>query len=92
MGGEVTKPFSWWIFVAGLLIAVVTGSALNLFLGLVSVNRGTFLFIAALVMPGIVIGTFALVTKPNGLREGLITGACLVALAGGICGAVLSGG
>ena len=94
MGDAVTRPFSWGKFILGVIVALVAGFIGAFFAGLASAS----VKIAAIGWliggaPGLFLGAIGyLIRGRGGFGEGLLVGACVTALIGGICGQAMSGG
>jgi len=84
--------FNWVAFIGGLLVALLLGGVANIFSGLIgmSTNQKTLaLFIGAI--PGAIFALLSLPASKNGFGQGLLVGGCIIALLGGICGAMMVG-
>jgi hypothetical protein len=96
MGDEVTvRRFSWPAWIGGLALALFFGCILNVvagFLGMATQSKILSPLIG--ITPGLLFAllAFFLRNRSRGFAIGLFTGACIVALVGGICGGALSGG
>lgn len=90
----MTRPFSWGMFILGLILSLFVGAIGAFFAGLVSAS----VKVAAVgwligAAPGLILGALGLWLRGRGgLGEGLLAGACIIALIGGICGQAMSGG
>jgi hypothetical protein len=92
MGDEVKAPrrFSWGQWFGGSCLAAILCFILTLgaFLGwsfLVKINSAPVL-IAVALLPGVIVAALAYRKRDgSGFLEGVITGACLVALLSGLC-------
>ena len=90
----VTPSFSGGKFILGLILSLVLGFIGAFFAGLISASVKMaavgWLIGAA---PGLLLGALGLWLRGRGgLGEGLLVGACIVALIGGICGQAMSSG
>ena len=84
--------FSWVSFIGGLLLALFLGAFANIFSGLAGMASGakaSALLIGAL--PGAIFALLSLPASKNGFSQGLLVGGCIIALIGGICGAMMVG-
>jgi hypothetical protein len=94
MDDAVTRPFSWGKFILGVIVALVAGFIGAFFAGLASAS----VKIAAIgwligAAPGLILGAIGYwIRGRGGFGEGLLVGACVTALIGGICGQAMSGG
>lgn len=91
MGDEVTAPrrFSWGQWFGGSCVGGIISfiGTFAVFLGwsLLKIENAPLL-IAAIILPGVTIATLAYRRQDGrGFMEGVITGACLVALLSGPC-------
>ena len=96
MGDEVTTavPFSWGKFILGLILGIVVGGIGAFAAGfgaLALENKAVGWLIGA--APGIILAAIGYRFRGRGgLGEGLIVGACIMGLIGGICGEAMSSG
>jgi hypothetical protein len=91
MGDEITGPrqFSWGPWIGGLLLALLLGCIGNFFAGLFAINSGSHSAGLLLgLIPGVLFLIIALLLhrRARSFSMGLFTGACIVALVGGLCG------
>ncbi len=88
-----THPFSWGKFIGGLLLGLFGGFIGAFFAGLISASVKMaavgWLIGAA---PGLILGAIGFWVRGRGFGEGLMVGAGIAALIGGICGQAMSGG
>jgi hypothetical protein len=96
MGDKVTWPqqFSWGPWIGGLLLALVLGCIGNFFAGLFAINSGSHPAGLLLgLIPGVLFLIIALLLqrRARSFSLGLLTGACVVALVGGVCGWAMVG-
>ena len=90
----ITPPFSWGKFILGLIISLVVGFIGAFFAGLASASV-KMSAIGWLIggAPGLILAAIGFwIRRRGGLGEGLLVGACIVALIGGICGQAMSSG
>jgi len=96
MGDEVTvKRFSWPSWIGGLFLSLVFGCILNVVAGLIAASAHSKVLSPLIgITPGLLFGllAFFMRNRSRAFAIGLLTGACVVALVGGICGGELSGG
>lgn len=84
--------FSWAAFIGGMAIALVTGLPANLAAGIGGFATGNNVAMVIIPMlPGALLALIARFVTKNGLSEGLLAGAIIVALVGGACGYSLIG-
>lgn len=94
MGNEVTEQFSWGPWVGGLVLALFFGCIGNVVAGLFAINSGSH---PAGLLVGLIPGAlfllvaFLLLRRARSFSMGLLTGACIVALVGGLCGWAMVG-
>ena len=82
--------FSWRSWLVGFVVMCASGGFLNVLAMAVAYGRSeTFGFFFGLV-PGVLLVIFAYTQRRTPFGLGFITGAMVVALAGGICGAAVS--
>jgi hypothetical protein len=94
MDNAVTRPLSWGKFILGLFLGLVAGFIGAFFAGLgsasVKMSAIGWLIGAA---PGLILAALGFwIRGRGGFGEGLLVGACVTALIGGICGQAMSGG
>ena len=83
---------SWGYMIFGIMIAVVVGMGLNLLVGVFAVGlRNAAIATLILLLPGLGLVALSTTAPKNGFRQGLIIGACFVALVGGLCGMTFAG-
>jgi hypothetical protein len=94
MGESIARPFSWGKFIAGLIIGLAVGFIGAFFAGLFSASvRMAAVGWLIGAAPGLILAAIGFWTRGRGgLGEGLLVGACITALIGGICGQAMSGG
>ena len=88
------KPFSWGMFIVGLIAGLFIG-------GLTAFGAG-FLAMAIQIkalgwivgaLPGLILGVVGYWHRGRGgYGEGLLVGGCIITLIGGICGGAVGGG
>lgn len=95
MGDAVTVGrFSWPGWIGGLVLALFFGAVGNVIAGLFAINSGSH---GAGMLLGLIPGTvlllaaFLLQRRSRSFSLGLLTGACVVALVGGLCGWAMVG-
>jgi len=91
MGDEI-KAFSWGDWLSGALAAVVAGVILDIpasFAG--AATHNAFLGVLLGVAPGVLIAFSSRWVQQGGLRQGVLTGAILVLIVGGLCGGTMAG-
>src|SRR5688572_8937987 len=91
MGDEVTGPglFSRMPWIVGLLLSLVLGFFGNIVAGLFAINSGSHPAGLLLgLIPGalLLLVAFLLRQRARSFSIGLLTGACIIALVGGLCG------
>jgi len=94
MDNAVTQPFSWGKFILGMIVSLFIGAIGAFFAGLISASV-KMAAVGWLIggAPGLILAALGYwVRGRGGLGEGLLTGACIIALIGGICGQAMSGG
>jgi hypothetical protein len=88
------KPFSWGVWIGGLMLALVIGGPANVVAGLAAMSQHNAVsgFLIG-VIPGVFLMLVYLGIRRNvrALALGILTGACAIALIGGICGGSLAG-
>lgn len=88
-GTPQAQRFSWGGWIGGFLAAFVLGSFGNA----VVIAIGFQINVTAIstilgILPGLIMIVISRRTQRNSFASGLLVGACLIALLGGICGAV----
>jgi uncharacterized membrane protein YjjP (DUF1212 family) len=88
MGDEI-MPFSWPYWFAGVFVGVAAGGILCLIGGLATQNVWVAVLCGA--APGVLLSLLSRRATQNGLGQGLLTGACLIVVVGGVCGGLVGG-
>lgn len=86
-GPQSPEPLSWGAFIAGALISLLCGLVLNIVAGIAALAIAISL-LGPLVgaIPGVGLALLSRRVRRNGFAQGMLVGACFVALVGGICG------
>ena len=95
MGDEVVPvpPFSWGAFIGGFFLALFVGLVLNFVAGLFALGGGsTARSVLIELIPGVVIAALSTIWVKREFGKGLLAGAAVVAIIGGLCGTTLSSG
>ena len=86
-------PYSWGLWITGLLVTLTVGGFLNIISGLMAADvRGGVpgFFIGA--APGNIAVGLATLKRRAAFAQGVICAACIIGLIGGICGASFTHG
>lgn len=86
------RPFSWGVWIGGLFLALLFGGAANVAAGLMAMsqNNGVLGFFIGAAPGLLILGlAAALYGRVRSLALGMVTGACVILLIGGICGSQL---
>lgn len=88
------RPFSWSAWIGGFFAALIFGCILNVLAGFVGLaTQSRLVALLCGVTPGLIFGlvAFLLRQRARSFALGLFTGACVVALVGGVCSFPLVG-
>jgi hypothetical protein len=95
MGNEVVpvRPFSWGAFIGGCCVALFVGLVLNFAAGIFALGTGdTTKSVLLELIPGTAIAALSSLWWKREFGKGLLAGAAVVAIIGGLCGTTLSSG
>ena len=93
MGDPVRKPFSWAAWLGGFFIALITGLIANLVFGFFAIDLSNpTLGILIELIPGTLFVVLSIRRWREAFEQGFLTGAAIVLLIGGICGATIING
>ena len=86
------ERFSWANWAVGMFIALAGGGMLNLVFLVGAYGNGSRFFSVLLgAAPGILLAVLSQYAGKDGLGQGVLTGACLIAIVGGVCGGNIAG-
>jgi len=84
--------FNWVAFIGGLLVALLLGGVANIFSGLIGMSTNVRVWAVLIgAIPGALFALVSLPYRKSGFSQGLLVGGCIIALLGGICGAMMVG-
>ena len=97
MGGamkddQAKKPFSWGEWTIGFIIALFVGFILNIACGFLAMDmQSTTGAVMIELVPAVLLALAAYRGRRNAFQQGVLAGAALVAIVGGLCGTTLRG-
>jgi hypothetical protein len=86
-------PMSWLAFIGGVVVSLLAGAALNIVAGVAALAiamRPAGGIVG--LLPGVALAFMSRRIGRGDFAQGMLLGACLIALVGGICGYNLGGG
>jgi len=93
MNEQIQKPFSWIICITAFAVSLAAGAVLNVGAGLGALALENQPLGAALgALPGTIMILVSRRLSQDGFSQGMLAGACIVALVGGMCGYGLGSG